>query len=329
MQFLKFSLKRIGLSAMVLLAVIVFNFFLIHLAPGDVVDTIVGEMGGASEESTQAMRISYGLDKSLPQQLFQYVKKMFQGDLGISHYSNTPVVDLILHRIPATILLVLSAILLAAIVGTFFGVLASRKPNGIVSHLVTVLSLFGYSAPVFWTGILLLILFSWIFPIFPPSGMYDIMLESGAFVKMIDVLHHLFLPMITLASLHIALYARLSRSSMLDVLGSDYIRTARAKGLPERIVLFKHALKNAILPIVTMTGLQISQILAGAVVVEKVFNWPGLGTLAFESIVRRDTQTLLGILFFSAVLVIIANFITDITYSLIDPRITSGEKQHG
>jgi peptide/nickel transport system permease protein len=175
---------------------------------------------------------------------------------------------------------------------------------------------------------MLLIVFASFIPIFPVSGMYDIAKEGGSLMRLWDIFHHLILPMVTLAILNLALYSRLARASMLDVLGSDYIRTAQAKGMTRDVVIYKHALRNAILPVVTITGLQMSQVFAGAVVVETVFNWPGMGQLAFETILRRDTPTLLGILFFSTFMVVVANLLTDLCYSVIDPRIRSDENRN-
>jgi len=321
--FIKFTGKRLLHAVLVLAAVLVLNFILIHLAPGDVVEVIVGSMGGASEELVAQMRSEYGLDRSLPEQLWVYLSRMIRGDLGYSYYFNMPVIDLILPRVLPTVLLVMSSLAVAVALGTFLGVQSARKPESLSSNVVTVVSLFGYSAPVFWTGIMLLLLFGAIIPIFPISGMYDIVKSTGGIGRVLDILHHLILPMFTLAILHVALYGRLSRASMLDVLGSDYIRTARAKGLSERTVVYKHALRNAVLPVVTMTGLQMGRLFAGAVVVETVFAWPGLGTLAYQSILRRDTNTLLGLLFFSTLMIVAANLLTDFTYGLIDPRIGS------
>lgn len=323
MKFIGTASRRIMNALTVLLAVLILNFLLMHLAPGDVVDVIAGEMGGASAEQVAAIRTMYGLDSSLVEQLWLYLKKMALGDLGYSYYFNLPVIDLILPRVSATALLVFSALATAVLVGTFLGVQSARSPNSLLSHLVTVVSLIGYSAPVFWTGIMLLIVFASIFPIFPTSGMETIAFEGGIFAQTLDVLHHLVLPMVSLAIIHLALYGRLARASMMEVLGSDYIRTAKAKGMTKSVVIYKHALRNAILPVVTMTGLQMGQVFAGAVVVETVFNWPGMGQLAFESILRRDTPTLLGILFFSTFMVVLANLLTDISYSIIDPRIKS------
>jgi len=316
-------LNAVGLLA----AVLVLCFTLIHLAPGDPAEVIAGEMGGATQEMMAEIRAQYGLDQPFHVQLFSYLGNVAQGDLGFSFYFDRPVTELIIDRLGATLLLVVSALLLAIFLGTFLGVVAARNPNGLISHFVTVLALFGYAAPVFWTAIILLILFASVIPIFPASGgMYDITGPDDPLSRILDIAHHMVLPVITLSTIYLAFYSRLARASMLDVLGSDYIRTARAKGLAEVVVVYKHALRNAVLPVVTFAGLQFAQLMSGAVLVEAVYSWPGLGTLAFESLLRRDTPTLLGILFFSSMVVIVANLLTDIAYRLIDPRIRSGAK---
>lgn len=220
-------------------------------------------------------------------------------------------------------LLVITAQVLALIVGVLLGVVSARKPNGMMSHFVTLLALFGYSAPVFWTGIMLLITFSLLIPIFPVGGMIDVTVEGGFFVKSWDVVKHMVLPVVTLTSIFLALYSRLCRASMMEALGSDYVRTARAKGLSEREIVMKHALKNSLSPVVTLAGLQFSAVVSGAVLVETVFSWPGLGTLALQSILARDTPTILGILFFSALVVIVGNLLTDMVLRMIDPRVGS------
>lgn len=323
MRFLGVIFKRVLYSLVLLIAVIVLNFFLIHLAPGDPAETIAGEMGAITEEILVQIRHTYGLDKSLPEQLFMYIKKMACGDLGDSFFFNMPVSQLIMQRVPATILLVMSALFFAFFIGTFLGVVCSRKPYGFLSNFLTVFSLIGWSMPVFWLGIMILILLASVLPWFPVSGMYNVALEYGFFTRALDILHHLALPMFTLAFIYLAQYSLLARATMIEVLGSDYIRTARAKGMNERIVIYKHALRNAVLPVITMAGLQMAYLFSGAVLVETVFNWPGLGRLAFESILRRDHPTILGILFFSTIMVIITNLLTDLTYRLIDPRIRS------
>lgn len=322
MKCLNETLQRITHSLLLVLAVIVLNFVLIHLAPGDPVDTLIGQMGGATTELVAQIRAEYGLDKSMPEQLLAYMLKMVKGNLGFSFHFNAAVTTLILRRVPATLLLVITALLIAITLGTLLGVVSAQKPHGLTSHIVTVFSLAGYSSPVFWTGIMLLILFAQVIPLFPSFGMRTAGVQGATLIdNMFDTLKHLVLPASSLASIYLAQYSRLARASMLDELGSDYIRTARSKGLSEAVVLYRHALRNAVLPVVTMAGLQFSQMLAGAVVVETVFSWPGMGQLAFQSILRRDHPLLLGILFFSTLVVVVVNILTDLSYRLIDPRI--------
>jgi len=320
---IKLLAKRLAYALGLILAVLSINFALIHAAPGDPAMVIAGEMGGADQTTLDQIRKTYGLDRPLTDQYITYITRAAQGDLGQSYLYNQPVTDLILQRLPATVLLVLSALLTAIAVGTMVGVWASRRPHSVGSGAVTVLSLVGYSMPTFWTGILLVILFGKIIPIMPIAGMRDVRIYGGWWVTSLDVLHHLILPAFTLAIVYMAQYSRLSRASMLEVLSSDYIRTARAKGLAERLVIWKHALRNALMPVVTIAGLQFGNLVSGAVLVETVFSWPGLGTLAFDSILGRDYPTLLGVLFFSSVLVIVANQVTDLTYRWIDPRLRS------
>jgi len=322
MSFARLLLIRLLQAAGLLLAVVVLNFVLVHAAPGDPVETIAGASGGMSPELMAQLRTKYGLDQPLLVQLGVYLRNILTGDFGYSYFFNLPVTALILDRIPATLLLVLSAVLTAFLIGTALGVLSSRRPNGLLSQSITVLSLIGFAAPVFWTGIMLVILFASVLPILPVAGMRSVETSGiGGWRDILDVLWHLILPTITLALVYLAQYSRLARSSMLDVLGSDFIRTARAKGLPDRVVLYKHALRNAVLPVVTVLGLQFGNVLAGAILVETVFNWPGLGRLAFESVLRRDYPTILGVLVFSSIVVIVMNLLTDLAYRLIDPRI--------
>jgi peptide/nickel transport system permease protein len=314
-------LTRIVYAVILLVAVLVLNFSMMHLAPGDVADTISQSMGGADQEILDQIRADYGLDQPFLVQLGSYMGRVLRFDLGYSFFYNTPVTQLILQRLPATLLLVFTAQILALFIGVILGVISARKPNGSASHFVTILALFGYSAPVFWTGILLLIGFSLNIQIFPVAGMRDVTIEGGFWVHFFDISRHLALPVVTLGSIFLALYSRLARATMMDVLGSDYVRTAKAKGLSEREVVYKHALKNSLSPVITLAGLQFSAVISGAVLVEAVFSWPGLGTLAFQSIIARDTPTILGILFFSALVVIIGNLLTDIALRFVDPRV--------
>ena len=314
-------LNRLLQAVGLVLAVIVLNFVLVHSAPGDPVSTIAGVSGGMSPELMAQLRTQYGLDRPLYVQLGVYVGKVVRGDLGHSYFFNLPVLGLIAERVPATLLLVVSAVLAPFVVCTTLGVMSSKKPNGPLSQFITVLSLFGFAAPVFWTGIMLVILFASMIPILPVAGMRAADASGGGLKDVLDVLWHLVLPTLTLALVYLAQYSRLARSAMLDVLGSDFIRTARAKGLTERVVLYKHALRNALLPVVTVLGLQFGNVMAGAILVETVFNWPGLGRLAFDSVLRRDYPTILGVLLFASIGVVIMNLLTDLCYRLIDPRI--------
>ncbi|MGH6778585.1 MAG: ABC transporter permease [Bradyrhizobium sp.] len=316
--------RRLFYGVILLVGVLVLNFFLIHAAPGDPAQTIAGEMGGATAKMLAEIRAGYGLDKPLLTQLGIYLDHVAHGNLGMSYYFNQPVISLIAQRVGPTLLLVLAAQVVAVTAGVAMGVFAARKPDGLLSALVTVVSIIGYAAPVFWTGIMLIILFASVWPVFPVDGMTSARLSGGYFAYIGDVLHHLVLPAFTLAIIFLAQYSRLSRASMLDVLGADYIRTARAKGLSERKVVYKHALRNAVLPIITVAGIQFGNLISGALLVESVFNWPGMGRLAFDAVLRRDYPTLLGILFFAALMVVVANLLTDLSYRFADPRIRTG-----
>ena len=317
-----YILRRLFYGALLMLGVVVLNFLLIHLAPGDPAEVIAGQMGGATPEMLAQIRSAYGLDQPLIVQLGIYLGQVLHGNLGMSYYFNAPVLTLIGQRLWNTALLVVVAQLFSVLFGIVFGVWAARKPNGVMSGVISVLATIGYAVPVFWTGIMLIILFASIFPILPVQGMTDVRLQGAPFlIHVLDVARHLVLPAFTLAIIYLAQYARLARASMLEVLGADYVRTARAKGASERSVLFHHALRNAMLPILTVAGLQFGNLISGAVLVETVFNWPGMGRLAFDSILRRDYPTILGILLLASAMVVVANLLTDLSYRLVDPRL--------
>ena len=316
-------IQRILLGFFLLIAVIVLNFLLLQLAPGDVVDAMLAEGGGGDPVLAAKLRAAYGLDQPVYIQLFKYLGQVLTGDLGYSFYYDDSVATLILGHLPTTLMLTLSALVVAVGVGTLFGVYAAIKPRGIFSNFVTVFSLLGYATPVFWLGMIILLVFALYLPLFPAFGIRSIPEPEHLFDRILDLINHLVLPVFTLAILYLANYSRLSRASMLDVLGADYIRTARTKGLSEFKVIFKHALKNAALPVVTMAGLQLGHIFSGAVLVETVFRLPGLGPLLYESIMRRDYPVILGVLFGAASTTIVANIITDLVYKRMDPRIQS------
>ena len=316
-------IQRIVLGFVLLIAVIVLNFLLLQLAPGDVVDSMLAEGGGGDPVLAAKLRAAYGLDQPIYVQLFKYLGQVLSGDLGYSFYYDDTVSTLILGHLPTTLMLTLSALILAVTIGTLFGVYAAVKPRGLFSNFVTIFSLLGYATPVFWLGMIILLVFALYLPLFPAFGIRTIPEPEHLFDRILDLINHLVLPTFTLAILYLANYSRLSRASMLDVLGADYIRTARTKGLSEFKVIFKHALKNAALPVVTMAGLQLGHIFSGAVLVETVFSLPGLGPLLYESIMRRDYPVILGVLFGAASTTIVANIITDLVYKRMDPRIQS------
>ena len=315
---------RIAWSVGLILAVIVMCFSLVHLAPGDAALVIAGESGAGDPELIEQIREDLGLDDPYFVQLSRYVGDVASGDFGTSYRFNEPVTSLIGDRIWPTILLVTTALVFAIVIGVLVGVFTARRPESPVSHGVTVFSLVGYSMPVFWTGYLLIIAFASNVRWFPVAGMRDVRFEGNRFEEWLDIAHHLVLPALTLGLIYLAQYSRLSRASMLEVLQSDYVRTARAKGLAERKVVYKHALRNAVIPVITIAGLQFGALLSGALLVETVFNWPGLGRLAADSVFQRDAPVLLGVLICSAVLVVVINILTDVVYRMIDPRIRVG-----
>ncbi len=324
MNAIAFLGSRLANALGLIVAVLVFSFLLMHLTPGDPALVIAGESADAA--TLAQVRSLYGFDQPLPQQLGLHLWRIARGDLGQSYFFNAPVAQLVLERVPATLLLVGTAIAAAVLLGTTLGVTAACRPRGLANAGITVLSVVGFAAPVFWTGIVLVQLFASHWPVFPVNGMRDVTRSTQhplALALALDVLHHLVLPAVSLSLFYLAQYSRLSRATMLEVLNADFVRTARSKGLPEGLIVFRHALRNAILPVLTVLGLQVGQLFAGAVLVEAVFNWPGLGTLAFEAILRRDTPVLMGILLFSAVIVVLANMAIDVLYRVIDPRIAN------
>ena len=315
---------RLGLAVGLLLAVVVVVFFLIQIAPGDAALYLGAEQGIGDAEYLAKLRSQYGLDRPLLVQLGAYIGNVAQLDLGESTYFNQPVLSLILDRLFATVLLASTALLFAVVVGVALGVFTARRPESLASHGVTVMSLLGFATPVFWSALMVIVVFAAKWGILPVGGIEDVRYDGNWFGETLDLLEHLVLPAASLGIIYLAIYSRLARASMLEVLESDYIRTARAKGAHERVVVYKHALRNAVIPVVTAAGLQVGNLLSGALLVEFVFAWPGIGRLAVSSIIRRDSPTLLGIMIFSAAMVIVANLLTDLVYRLIDPRIRVG-----
>lgn len=318
-----YIVRRFLQAIPLILGIIVVNFSLIHLAPGDPIITLVGE-SQVSPEYIASVKKEYGLDQPLPTQLLYYVLGVLRGNFGYSFSFKQSVLGVILERVPATVLLMLVAIVYSTLLGVVFGVISSKRQYSRTDQLFTLLSLVGYSLPVFWLGQILLITLSLKFSLFPAQGMQSLREPLTGIAYWLDLLHHLVLPAFALGLSYLAINTRFTRASMIEVMSEDYIRSARAKGLSEGTVTYKHALRNALLPLVTMTGLNFGFLLTGAVLTETVFAWPGLGRLMYDSIYTRDYPVLMGMFILISVGVILANLITDILYSVLDPRIRLG-----
>lgn len=321
MPSLAYVLRRLGQAVPTVLAIVVLNFLLLQLAPGDAADVLAGEAGSATPEYMAQLRKSFGLDQPMWLQLLLYLKQVVTFDLGFSFRHGMPVSELILSRLGPTLLLMGTVLALAVFVGVLLGSLAARHLNRWQDNLISTLTVLAYATPVFWAGLMLIVLFSVKLGWFPTSGMQKVAAFHEGFAKVKDIAHHLVLPAVTLTLFYLALYARLMRASVLEQASMDYVVTARAKGLTEQQVIRRHVLRNAMLPVVTMAGVQVGAIFGGAVVVETVFAWPGLGLLAYESLFARDLNLLLGIFFVSTCLVVVVNLAVDLCYSMLDPRI--------
>jgi peptide/nickel transport system permease protein len=314
-------IRRLGQVLVILFLIGCINFLVLKLAPGDLVDVLAGESGAADETYLKNLRALYGLDQSVALQLAHYLLNIAQLNLGFSFRYNLPVIDLILSRFPATLLLMLTSLCLALMGGIVLGVTAARKPGSLKDSLISVLSLLAYSTPLFWAGLMLIVLFSVKLGWLPSGGIRTVGSNLGLPGMVADVALHLILPALTLALFYMATYTRLMRASMLEVYGMDFVRTAKAKGLSNNQVAYRHVLGNSILPLVSLFGVQIGSVLGGTVVVEVVFGWPGLGTLALDALLQRDINLLMGILFLSSILVVSVNLAVDLLYAWLDPRI--------
>jgi len=303
-----------------LFGVVVVNFVIIHSAPGDPAFALAGR-SLASEEYLTMIRHEYGLDKSLPEQFFIYLTQLLQLNLGYSLFYRSPVLDVILERVPATLLLAGTGLGIAFIFGIILGVLSSRKPRSFKSNAMSLFTLIGFSIPEFWLGQMLILVFSIMLGVFPVQGIITARAELTGLQYVGDVISHLFLPAVTYALFFLALVSRLTRAAMIEALSSDYVTAARAKGLKERTVLLRHALRNALLPVVTVLGLRAGVAISGAVLIETVFSWPGIGRLTSEAINARDNPMLMGLLIFLTTSVILSTTLTDVLYSRLDPRI--------
>lgn len=303
-------------------AIVLLNFVLLKLTPGDLVDVMAGESGSATPEYMENMRQLYGLDIPVYTQFWHYIYNIIHFDLGYSFRQNMEVIDLILDRLPATMLLSLTAILFAMVFGILLGAISARCRGTVVDEGISIVSTMGFATPLFWVGLMLIVIFSIELRWLPSAGIVTIgARDTGYWSWLVDVARHLVLPAFTLSLFFLSIYVRITRSAMLEVYGLDFVRTARAKGLSETRIVVRHVLRNALLPIVTITGLQIGAIFGGTVVTETVFGWPGVGRLAHEAVFSRDVNLLLGIFLCSSLLVIVVNLLVDLLYAVLDPRV--------
>ena len=323
-RLLRYVFRRLLQAIPVVLGVVVLNFLLLQLAPGDAATVLAGEAGGAPAEYVQALRQRFGLDKPVPVQLALYVKNILALDLGYSFRNQSPVLPLILARLSATLLLMGTTLVLSLGIGVLLGLLAAVWVRSWKDQLISVIAIIAYAMPLFWIGLMLILLFAIKLDWLPTSGMEDAAAFYEGWERIVDIARHLILPAITLSLFYMALYARLMRATMLEQRGLDYVTTARAKGLSERQITLRHVVRNALMPVVTVAGVQVGGLLGGSVVVESVFAWPGLGQLAFQALFARDLNLLLGIFFISSCLVVAINIVVDVVYVLLDPRVWVG-----
>ena len=321
MAQIRFLAIRLVKALLVLLAVTIFSFGLIRAAPGDPAVVLAGEQGAVDADFLARVRERYGLDRPLYEQLAVYVGRIAKLDFGSSYKYNRPVIDLIGERLPATLLLTVTAFLIALFAGTALGALAARHVGGWQDTLITLLALLLFALPLFWVGLMAILVFSVWLGWLPAFGMATVGGNLSPMGAALDVARHLILPAVTLSLVYLAMYMRMARASILEVMDLDYVRTARAKGLHNGRIWRRHILKNAMLPIVTLASLQAGQLVGGAVLTETVFAWPGIGRLAFDALLQRDYNLLLGIFIIASALVVLFNLVADIAYGMVDPRI--------
>ena len=319
-----YIVRRLAQAVPIVIGIVVLNFLLLQLAPGDAATVLAGEAGGAPPEYVAQLRMRFGLDRPTHVQLLLYLKNVLTLDLGYSFRNGMPVSALIFGRLGPTLLLMGATLLSSVLCGVLLGLLAATAVNTWRDRVISVAAVIAYATPLFWIGLMLILLFSIKLEWLPTTGMEDVVAFNEGWDRVLDIARHLVLPTVTLSLFYMALYTRMMRAAMLDQRGMDYVVTARSKGLSERLITYRHVLRNAVLPVVTMAGVQVGSLLGGSVVVESVFAWPGLGQLAFQSLFARDFNLLLGIFFLSACLVVLVNLVVDLVYLALDPRITVG-----
>ncbi|QWK81134.1 ABC transporter permease [Ochrobactrum sp. BTU1] len=317
----QFVAQRLFLGVFTLVIIAIINFLLIRAAPGDPATVMAGEAGAADEIFMQQLRERFSLDEPILVQLWSYLVNLAHLDLGMSYRQNKPVLELILDRLPATLLLTGSAFILSIVIGIIIGMFMSAKVGSWKDTGMSVLVTVFYATPVYWLAIVSILVFSVWNPWLPAFGYETIGSGYTGLARAGDVAMHMIQPTVVLATFYIAIYARMTRVTMLEVAGQDFVKTARAKGLSQSRILRSHVLRNALLPVVTLAGLQAGAMVGGAVLIETVFAWPGMGRLLFEALTQRDYSLLLGTFLVTAALAIVFNIITDVIYTFVDPRI--------
>ena len=303
-----------------LIGISLVSFFVIHLAPGDPTNLFIDP--SVKPEELLRLRANYGLDQPVMVQYFYWLKNVVCGDFGTSFFTGRPVLAEIGERLPATLLLMVSSLFLTLLITIPIGVYSAIKKGKFFDQFFTVFSFAGMAIPSFWLGLMLMLVFAVELKWFPAVGMFSYQLKDApVFVRALDVLRHMFLPLLTMTVLSLAGLSRYQRAAMLEVLKEDYIKTARAKGLPERVVIFKHALRNALMPIVTILGLSLPDLFSGAFIIETIFAWPGMGRLGVQAVFSRNYPVIMGIVMLSAVLIVLGNLLADVGYALVDPRV--------
>lgn len=305
---------------MTLVFVLIFNFFLFRVVQKDPIGSLFRGRN-IPQETVENLRVAFGLDQPLFTQFLYYVRETLQGNLGISYQSRQPVWSEITSAIPATVLLVGTAAVFSAVIGTVMGIVAAWRRNTWKDHAITSGTMVFYSMPDFWLGMLLLVGFAVVIPIFPVGGMVDPGSNQTGLAYALDVLDHMFLPALTLTLAYLGEYALITRSSLLDVMGEDYLTVARAKGLRDKVVRRRHAVPNALLPVVTLAAINFGFVLSGAIAVEAVYSWPGLGKATADAIRGPDLPMLQGLFLLFSAAVIVFNLIADLTYAYLDPRV--------
>lgn len=317
----KTVLVRAAKAVGVILAIVLLNFLLIRLAPGDPASVMAGQAGAADQQFMDQLREQFGLNRPLYEQAYLYVAGVVQGDLGYSYRQGMAVSELIWDRLPATLLLTVSAFIFALVAGVVLGAIAAMKVGRPADFVISIISLVFYATPLFWVGLMAILLFSVQFGWLPAFGMKTVGAGYSGWTHIVDVARHLVLPATTLGLFYMAVYARMTRASMLEVRDMDFVRTARAKGLKPGPIVRRHILRNAVLPIITLAGIQAGQLVGGAILTETVFGWPGIGRLAFDALLQRDYQVLLGVFLITSIMVVIFNVVADVIYRIVDPRI--------